>query len=203
MWVQRIQGSCVGKIVGTVSILPELRSENERRCGGMLEMIYSAKRLLPPEMLADGEYKGFHFYVLNLGTHPCAYVDVAETDLNGKHYNDIDIVCHCGLTYSREFLQTVDKKGWFIGWDYAHYCDFAGYELVMPENIRTNGKMWTTAEIVNECKEVIDQLVTAHPQRKAVKLMRDRLIELMGQSEFAYLDFSKMYPCEECEKGSE
>ena len=26
--------------------------------------------------------------------------------------------------------------------------------------------------------------------------MRDRLIELMGQAEFAYLDFSKMYPCE-------
>lgn len=26
--------------------------------------------------------------------------------------------------------------------------------------------------------------------------MRDRLIELMQQAEFAYLDFSKMYPCE-------
>lgn len=26
--------------------------------------------------------------------------------------------------------------------------------------------------------------------------MRDRLIELMRQAEFAYLDFSKMYPCE-------
>lgn len=130
----------------------------------MKEMIYSAKRLNPPEMLADGEYKGFHFYVLNLGTHPCAYVDVTNTDLNGKDYHDIDIKCHFGLTYSREYLRTVDKKGWFIGWDYAHYCDFSGYELEMPIDIRTYGERWTTAEIVNECKRVIDQLATDNPE---------------------------------------
>lgn len=76
----------------------------------MKEMIYSAKGLNPPEMLADGVYKGFHFYVLNLGIHPCAYIDVTETDLNGKDYTDIDISCHGGLTYSEDYLRTVDKK---------------------------------------------------------------------------------------------
>ena len=129
-------------------------------------MIYSAKRLKSPEMLADGEYKGFHFYVLNLGTHPCAYVDVTETDLNGKDYTDIDISCHGGLTYSEEYLHTVDKKGWFIGWDYAHYGDFAGHELNMPVYMRTGGKRWTTAEIVEECKQVIDQISIVHPTEK-------------------------------------
>ena len=132
----------------------------------MKEMIYSAKRLNPPEMLADGEYKGLHFYVLNLGTHPCAYVDVTETDLNRKYYTDVDISCHGGLTYSEEYLRTVDKKGWFIGWYYAHYGDFTGYELEMPIGIRMNGKRWTTAEIVEECKQVIDQLIAAHPTEK-------------------------------------
>ena len=132
----------------------------------MKEMIYSAKRLKSPEMLEDGEYKGFHFYVLNLGTHPCAYVDVTETDLNGKDYVDIDISCHGGLTYSEEYLSTVDKKGWFIGWDYAHYDDFAGYKLEMPVGIRTNGKRWTTAEIVEECKQVIDQIAIVPPTEK-------------------------------------
>ena len=121
-------------------------------------MIYSAKGLNPPEMLADGYYKGFHFYVLNLGTHPCAYIDVTETDLNGKDYTDIDISCHGGLTYSEECLRTVDKKGWFIGWDYAHYGDFAGYELNIPVYMRTGDKRWTTSEIVEECKQVIDQI---------------------------------------------
>ncbi len=132
----------------------------------MREMIYFTQRLYPPEVLADGKYKGFHFYVLNLGIHPCAYVDVTDTDLNGKDYGNIDIECHCGLTYSREYLCTVDKKGWFIGWDYAHGCDFSGYDIGMPICRRMNRKKWTTAEIVNECKQVIDQLVTDHPIEK-------------------------------------
>ncbi len=137
-----------------------------RKEGEMKEMVYYDKWLNPPETLAEGEYKGFHFYVLNLGTHPCAYIDVSDTDLYGKVCENIDIECHCGLIYSSEYLLTVDKKGWFVGWDYAHYCDFVGYELEMPEDIRTNGKRWATAEIVNECKEVIDQLVIAHPNEK-------------------------------------
>ena len=132
----------------------------------MKEMIYSAKGLNPPEMLADGDYKGFHFYVLNLGTHPCAYVDVTETNLNGKEYVDIDISCHGGLTYSEDYLRTVDKKGWFIGWDYAHCSDFAGYELEMPIGIRMNGKRWTTAEIVEECKQVIEQITIVRQTEK-------------------------------------
>ena len=34
--------------------------EIERRCGGMKEMIYSAKRLNPAEILADGENKEYY-----------------------------------------------------------------------------------------------------------------------------------------------
>lgn len=128
----------------------------------MKEMIYSANRLNPPERIADGEYKGFNYYVLNLGTHPCAYIDVANTKLHGEYYDDIDLVCHCGLTYSREYLSTVEKKGWFIGWDYAHYCDFAGYEINFPCELRTNGKRWTTEEIVDECKTVINQIISKY-----------------------------------------
>jgi hypothetical protein len=136
----------------------------------MKEMIYSGTRLNPPEMLADGEYKGFHFYVLNLGTHPCAYVDVADTDLNGKDYGNIDIECHCGLTYSREYLHTVNKKGWFIGWDYAHFMDYVGYEENFPAYLRSiDTKKWTTAEIVNECKKVIDQLIVYPTEKGGVQ----------------------------------
>ena len=124
----------------------------------MKEMIYSATRINPPEMLADGEYKGFHFYVLNLGTHPCAYVDVTDSDLNGTHYTDINIECHCGLTYSRDYLHTVDKKGWFIGWDYAHYNDYVGYKIMFSSDLQFGGKRWTTEEIVDECKDVIDHI---------------------------------------------
>ena len=129
------------------------------------EMVYSANRI-NPERIAEGTYKGLDYYVLNLGTHPCAYIDVTETLLNGKEYGDIDVKCHGGLTYLRNYLTTVDKHGWFIGWDYAHCCDFVGYELEMPIDIRTNGKKWTTVEIVNECKQVIDQITIADPTEK-------------------------------------
>lgn len=103
------------------------------------EMIYSANRITP-ERIAEGTHKGFDYYVLNLGTHPCAYIDITETLLNGKEYYDIDVQCHGGLTYSRDYLTTVDKKGWFIGWDYAHYMDFAGYELEYPSDLHSGGK---------------------------------------------------------------
>lgn len=123
----------------------------------MKEMIYFAKRLDPPEQIAKGNYNGFDYYVLNLGTHPCAYIDVTDTKLKNINYEDIDIDCHCGLTYSRKYLLTVDKEGWFIGWDYAHCGDFAGYYTALDGSLY-HLKKWTTQEIVNECKNVIDQL---------------------------------------------
>ena len=124
----------------------------------MRDMIYQSSRLNPPEQIANGEYNGFNYYVLNLGTHPCAYVDVTETKLKNVEYDRIDIECHGGLKYSEHKLLTVDKEGWFIGWDYAHAGDFAGYDLIYPSK-RSPRRMWTTQEIVDECKEVIDQLV--------------------------------------------
>lgn len=125
----------------------------------MREMIYQKERLNPPERIADGRHKGFDFYVLNLGTHPCAYIDVSDTSLYGVDYSNIDINCHFGLTYSYRFLATVDKRGWFIGWDYAHYTDYSGYDINSLYSLTSNGKKWTTEEIVNECKEVIEQLI--------------------------------------------
>lgn len=122
----------------------------------MKEMVYGNELLNPPEVLAAGTYKGTDYYILNLGTHPCAYVDVTSTPLDGVSYENIDIECHGGLTYSREYLATVDKEGWFIGWDYGHYDDYMGCFCSPIDEICT--KKWTTEEILREVKEVIDQL---------------------------------------------
>ena len=73
-------------------------------------MIYNKNRS-EIEQIAAGTYKNFDYYVLNLRTHPTAYVDVSDSPLNGVFYGDIDIFCHGGLTYSRPYLKTVDKKG--------------------------------------------------------------------------------------------
>lgn len=125
-------------------------------------MIYDKNRSESAEQIAGGTYKNFDYYVLNLKTHPTAYVDVSNSPLNGVLYDDIDISCHGGLTYSKKALRTVDKEGWFIGWDYAHYGDYMDYGDVLFNNMFQYKKKWTTEEIVEECKNVIDQIVAKY-----------------------------------------
>lgn len=114
----------------------------------MTEMVYTQRRQ-EASRLTDGEYRGYHYYVLSFGTHPCAYVDIGDTNVV-----ESAIECHGGVTYSHEYLATVEHKSWFIGWDYAHCYDYSGD---IPELTR-HCKKWTTAEIVGECKSVIDQI---------------------------------------------
>lgn len=119
----------------------------------MQEMIYKEGRI-PPVRLADGVYRGVPFYVLSLGTHPCAYVDIAPLGLHAINERDID--CHGGITYHRDYLTTVDHEGNFLGWDYAHCMDYSGDLQFLDLGY---SKRWTTKEMVAECKNVIDQIV--------------------------------------------
>jgi len=131
----------------------------------MNKMIYQSTRLNPPEILCSEEYCGYKFYVLNLGTHPCAYVQIPKGDkLFELTYDDIykkyDIDCHGGLTYTYSKLSSVEEAGWFIGWDYAHCGDYCGYESCQA----FEDQKWSTEEICFECKEVIDQIVVINAQ---------------------------------------
>lgn len=124
----------------------------------MKEMKYGIEKKI--EILYNDTYKGFEFYIMNLGTHPTAYIKIPNTHkYYGKHYDDINLYVHGGLTYSDDYLYLNEHKkikGWFIGWDYAHYGDFVGYDMIFCENY-TN-KKWTTEEILKEIKNAIDQL---------------------------------------------
>lgn len=91
-------------------------------------------------------------------THPTAYIDVTNSPLNGCD-EDIDISCHGGITWCDNFVKYIDKKGWFIGWDYAHFGDYIDCGDAALNNMFLNDKKWTTEEIVEECKNVIDQIV--------------------------------------------
>lgn len=113
------------------------------------------------KLLAHGTYKGLDFYVVSRGTHPCAYINAAETDLVGKDTDELDdtgIDCHGGFTFANNALSVSDGEGWYIGWDYAHAGDFTGwhwYRLMGNEDCQ----MWTTVEIIAECIGVIDQII--------------------------------------------
>ena len=111
-------------------------------------------------IILTSDYKGWTYSIITFGTHPCAYVDVKNTMFDGKFYADIPIECHGGLTYSADYLPRTNDKGWFIGWDYAHWGDlfYSQYNIDMGV-IDIVSKEWTIDEVEEECKNVIDQLI--------------------------------------------
>ena len=124
----------------------------------MKPMIYQKDRKI--ELLYKDNYKGYNYYILNLGTHPTAYIEIPKGHLlYAKNYNEIDIDVHGGLTYSDNHLQILENGNWFIGWDYAHFYDYMPLydEIIDESGIKL--KKWTTEEIIEECKDVIEQII--------------------------------------------
>lgn len=148
------------------------------------EMEYGKERRI--ELLCKDKYKNYNYYVLNLGTHPTAYIEIPkENKLYRKSYDEIyeigcDIDVHGGLTYSDNELMGVKSKNWFIGWDYAHIGDYCGYEEYMPESVRTYGKKWTTEEIIEECKNAIDQIISFESKEILEEPKKIEKIEMVG-----------------------
>ena len=127
-------------------------------------MEYKAKGSF--EVLADDNYKGYRFFIISYGTHPCAYVALPKTSkFYGKYYedrifDDLNIHVHGGLTYSGMGLKgLLEEKAYLIGWDYAHYRDFTGYAFSNPFFLAGDEKKWSTEEIFEEVKDVIDEII--------------------------------------------
>jgi hypothetical protein len=115
----------------------------------MKEMEYTntSKR----ELLERNTYKDHEYFVISLGTHPCGYVK-----LNGENPTLEDVCCHGGITYKESHLRISNEEtlsGEFIGWDYAHCGDYMGYDEDWCRGVK-----YTTEDIVEECKRVIDEL---------------------------------------------
>ena len=138
------------------------------------EMVYQKERC-DGFILADGIYKDHRYIVKSFGTHPTAYVQLNDDDpiyigpLKFNHYDpeeltydDFSIECHGGLTYYECQLRVDNNDilpGHWVGWDYAHSGDYCGYDY---DNPYYHEKKWTTKEMVEECKYVIDQVVSWH-----------------------------------------
>jgi hypothetical protein len=133
------------------------------------------------ELLCKDKYKNYNYYVLNLGTHPTAYIEIPkENKLYRKSYDEI----------------------YKIGCDIdVHGGDYCGYEENMPESIRVYGKKWTTEEIIEECKNAIGQIIdfeskeileepkkiekidfrTLNTQKEKNRAMKDTINELIDE----------------------
>jgi len=111
-------------------------------------------------VLAHDVIDGIEFYIISLGTHPCAYVHVPSTNpISKMTFSWLDlsekIYCHGGVTWFDSCLP--DNKrytdGKWLGWDYAHAGDCYGHGWDDTET-----KKWTTEEIFEEVKNVIEQV---------------------------------------------
>lgn len=79
-----------------------------------------------------------------------------------------------GLTYMADHLfidDTQDVEGKFIGWDYAHAGDYAGY--YGDEGILADEKKWTTQEIFEEVKDACYQLKQLEEKSPADKMFEE------------------------------
>jgi len=134
----------------------------------MKEMVYGKRELLHYEEFGD-----YNIVIVSLGSHPCAYIKLpigigrkfAEKwilDIAGG--NNFEIECelcidrepHGGFTYFGARPHKDVPDGYYVGWDYNHYSDYAyyGYDI-LPDS---PGKQWTTEEIYEEAKEVLENL---------------------------------------------
>ena len=134
----------------------------------MKEMIYKGsveneQKVI--DMLDEGIYKGFHYAIVSYGTHPCAYVELPTEHLLYPLYDEDELAyidCHGGITYFsttgliRPSYEN-HRDGHWIGWDYAHCMDY----YYSPYNFEffNEGKKWTTKEIFEDVKNVIEQLI--------------------------------------------
>jgi hypothetical protein len=100
------------------------------------------------------------------------YVILPKGHKLAKHYDEIDIDCHGGLTWSGEakelFPQFTDE--WVIGFDCSHYGDMQPFmvmrEMFMSQLFHATEAIlndpfltYKTFDYVkNECKRIVDQL---------------------------------------------
>lgn len=123
------------------------------------------------EVLAHGEDpRGYGYVILNLGTHPTAYVSLPKDDpyYEKGHTETSEAISRCvhgGLTYSNYDVRGDESysppNGWWLGWDYGHCDDYHGYYTGDSEEnvwLRAHTKKWTTREIYDEVMAFIDKL---------------------------------------------
>lgn len=94
-------------------------------------------------------------YDLLMERHNKLFNDYKELEEENKKLKENRDKANGGLTYSDDSFLLLDNT-WIIEWDYANCNDYSTY----ADNCSFlhDLKRWTTEEIIEECKSVIDQL---------------------------------------------
>ena len=119
----------------------------------MRNMMYGAD--ITNEILADGNYNGYNFYVVSYGAYPGVYIFLPKTD---KFYqqskNNIPITTR-PINTTGISIRGINESGWYISWQYRGADDY----YMLTFNDVHDGIRHTTDSMVNDCKAVIDELI--------------------------------------------
>jgi len=113
------------------------------------------------KILEKGKEGEFYWCILSLGSHPCCYIGLPkEHKFYGKHYDEIPLEAHGGLTYAEKDVgqNPVAIDLWWIGWDYAHLGDYSYYPSLEMKSIFNGGNKWTLEELKKEVFEVLKSI---------------------------------------------
>ena len=158
-------------------------------------MFYTSNKTC--DILYENYYKDYHFCIVSYGAYPCAYVEIPHSHhYYEKDYTKIYMECHGGLTFSSDELWFIKNSydGWWIGWDYAHLNDYVSIPFSKFPIPLYNRKKWSTSEIYEEVKNVIEQLIAADNQYKYKVLVKNNI-----KNNYTYsFDYDKENNCELC-----
>ena len=154
----------------------------------MKEMTYKKEKEYLKDVLDWGVWHNYEYVILNLYTHPTAYICLTSDDIFcNKHYDDIPIDVHGGLTfaeptlyrikeYSKKYkcnVNTSINRDWIIGWDYNHYGDYNSNNSMYGHS----GRKYTTEEILEDCKQVIKQLIICNLKQAIINRLHEEAYE--------------------------
>lgn len=102
--------------------------------------------LLSSKIESQLTYKGFQCTIMFTPTgYRCGYVKLTPSDKYFKKtYNQIPLVCHGGITYTRDCLpgQMSEDECWYIGFDCGHShdgIDLETYEIIYDSDLQLLG----------------------------------------------------------------
>ncbi len=124
----------------------------------MTEMVYKPRKEL--EILAEGEYEKFKYVIISQGLYPMAYIE-NKFEFNTLTFAQDYASPHGSFTYLGKAYWNDNDKSNYLGWYYGHKYDFNGYDLVFEADKQNKtAKKWTTQEIIDEIKIVINEMIT-------------------------------------------
>ena len=124
------------------------------------------------------DYKGYKCVVLFLHMgYRCGYVSIPkQSKLYGKNYDDIDVYCHGGLTYSKDYLNGIPEQDlWWIGFDCGHYGD--GKDFKAAKKYFSDPKV---LDLINQM-EYLDNMFPLYEGAKSLEFCEQECMQIVDQ----------------------